>query len=83
MVVATLARILNVPAAEIAALGDTSNDVLMFHESGFSIAMGNANAEVKSQANAVTDTNENEGFAHAMEKFILGRIETSDEDKSR
>jgi hypothetical protein len=83
MVVATLAKNLNIPAAEIAALGDTSNDVLMFRESGFSIAMGNANAEVKSQASAVTDTNENDGFAQAMEKFILGRIETNEKDESR
>jgi hydroxymethylpyrimidine pyrophosphatase-like HAD family hydrolase len=53
-------------------MGDMPNDVLMFRKSGFSIAMGNASDEVKSQARAVTDTNENEGFAKAMEKFILG-----------
>ncbi|MEK4032055.1 Cof-type HAD-IIB family hydrolase [Methylocystis sp. IM3] len=78
MVVTTLAKNLNIPAAQIAALGDTSNDVLMFRGSGFSIAMGNASAEVKSEASAVTDTNENDGFAKAMEKFILARIEKSD-----
>ncbi|RTL79401.1 MAG: HAD family phosphatase [Hyphomicrobiales bacterium] len=84
MVVATLAKNLNIPVAQIAALGDTSNDVLMFRGSGFSIAMGNASAEVKSQASAVTDTNENDGFAKAMEKFILARIEKSEnEDESR
>jgi hydroxymethylpyrimidine pyrophosphatase-like HAD family hydrolase len=49
------------------------NDVLMFRKSGFSIAMGNASDDVKSQASVVTDSNENEGFAKAMERFILGR----------
>ena len=51
--------------------GDMPNDVLMFRKSGFSIAMGNASDEVKAHASTVTDGNENEGFAKAMEKFIL------------
>ena len=52
-------------------MGDMPNDVLMFRKSGFSIAMGNASDEVKAQASAVTDTNENEGFAKAVRKFVL------------
>jgi hypothetical protein len=47
------------------------NDVLMFRNSGFSIAMGNASDEVKAQSSAVTDSNENEGFAKAVRKFLL------------
>jgi len=47
------------------------NDVLMFRKSGFSIAMGNSSDEVKSQASAVTDSNQDEGFAKAVRKFIL------------
>jgi hydroxymethylpyrimidine pyrophosphatase-like HAD family hydrolase len=47
------------------------NDVLMFAHSGFSIAMGNASAEVQRAARRVTGTNQNEGFADAVEKFIL------------
>jgi hydroxymethylpyrimidine pyrophosphatase-like HAD family hydrolase len=43
----------------------------MFRKSGFSIAMGNASDAVKAQASAVTDSNENEGFAKAVRKFIL------------
>jgi hydroxymethylpyrimidine pyrophosphatase-like HAD family hydrolase len=43
----------------------------MFCKSGFSIAMGNASDEVKAQASAVTDSNENEGFANAVRKFVL------------
>lgn len=66
-----LSKTLNIPLAEIAAIGDQLNDVLMFRPAGFSIAMGNAPDEVKRQASAVTDTNENEGFAKALENFIL------------
>ena len=39
------------------------------------IAMGNASKEVQSKANFVTDTNEQEGFAHAMERFVLNRTQ--------
>ena len=71
-VVEYLSSHLNVPADEIATIGDQPNDVLMFKRSGFSIAMGNASDEVKSQADATTDSYDNEGFAKAMERHILG-----------
>ena len=67
-----LARRLKVPIEEIATIGDQPNDVLMFKRSGFSIAMGNASDEVKKQADATTDSYNDEGFAKAMERFILG-----------
>jgi Cof subfamily protein (haloacid dehalogenase superfamily) len=70
-VVATLSKILKIPAAQIVTFGDMPNDVLMFNKSGFSIAMGNASDEVKAQASAVTDSNEDEGFAKAVRKFVL------------
>ena len=63
---------LDVPAARIATICDQPNDVLMFKRSGFSIAMGNASDEVKAHAGAVTDSYNDEGFAKAMERFILG-----------
>jgi Cof subfamily protein (haloacid dehalogenase superfamily) len=66
-----LSHQLSVPAEEIATIGDQPNDVLMFKKSGFSIAMGNASDEVKAQAAAVTDSYNDEGFAKAMERFIL------------
>jgi hydroxymethylpyrimidine pyrophosphatase-like HAD family hydrolase len=62
---------LGIPPEQIATIGDMPNDVLMFRKSGFSIAMGNASDEVKKQASAVTDSNEDEGFAKAIRKFIL------------
>ena len=71
-VVEYLSQHVGVPEREIATIGDQQNDVLMFKRSGFSIAMGNASAEVKVQADATTSSNNDEGFAHAMEHFILG-----------
>ena len=71
-VVEYLSQHIGVPEQEIATIGDQQNDVLMFKRSGFSIAMGNASDDVKAQAAAVTDSYNNEGFAKAMEIFILG-----------
>jgi hydroxymethylpyrimidine pyrophosphatase-like HAD family hydrolase len=63
--------ILKIPAAEIATIGDMPNDVNMFKKSGVSIAMGQASDEVKKGATYVTTSSEEEGFANAMEKFII------------
>ena len=67
-----LSRLLEIPEEEIATIGDQPNDVLMFERSGFSIAMGNASDEVKRQASAVTNSSDDEGFAKAVERFLLG-----------
>lgn len=56
---------------EIATIGDGPNDVLMFTQSGLSIAMGNASPEVQRAARRVSKSNEDEGFAYALEHFIL------------
>jgi Cof subfamily protein (haloacid dehalogenase superfamily) len=66
-----LSRVIGIPPAEIATIGDQPNDVLMFHRSGFSIAMGNASDDVKRQASATTDSCDDEGFAKAVVRFIL------------
>jgi Cof subfamily protein (haloacid dehalogenase superfamily) len=71
-VVDYLSRHLNVPTEEIATLGDQPNDVLMFKRSGLSIAMGNASDQVKAQASVTTDSYNDEGFAKALERYILG-----------
>ena len=71
-VVEYLSRHFGVPAAEIATIGDQPTDVPMFQRSGFSIAMGNASDQVKGQASVVTESYNDEGFAKAMERFILG-----------
>jgi Cof subfamily protein (haloacid dehalogenase superfamily) len=67
-----LAKLLKIPLAEIAVIGDGGNDVAMFERSGLSIAMGNASPEVRRAADFVTDSNREDGFANAMERFILG-----------
>ena len=70
-VVTTLSKLLSVPTDEIATIGDMPNDVLMFVKSGVSVAMGNASLEVQKSATYVTSSNQEEGFANAMEQFIL------------
>lgn len=72
-VVLALSKELGIPADEIATIGDMPNDVTMFKRSGFSIAMGNASDAVKAQASAVTAGYDDEGFAKAIETFLLPR----------
>lgn len=60
-----------IPTEEIATIGDMPNDVTMFKKSGVSIAMGNASPEVQQAATYVTASNDEEGFARAVEDFIL------------
>jgi Cof subfamily protein (haloacid dehalogenase superfamily) len=71
-VVDVLSRRLSIPTSAIATIGDMDNDVPMFRRSGFSIAMGNATDSVKSQAKGVTASNEGDGFAVAVDRYILG-----------
>jgi transaldolase len=75
VVIERLSRYVKIPMKRIAVLGDQLNDVLMFKKSGLSIAMGNASDEVKQQATFVTTSFNEEGFANAVEQFILPRAE--------
>jgi Cof subfamily protein (haloacid dehalogenase superfamily) len=70
-VVSYLAARLGIPAEQFATIGDMPNDVLMFAHSGLSIAMGNASREVQRAARRVTASNEEDGFAKAIERFVL------------
>jgi hydroxymethylpyrimidine pyrophosphatase-like HAD family hydrolase len=72
MVILSLSRMLNIPTEQIATIGDMPTDLLMFRQSGVSIAMGNATDEVKAQATYVTKSNMEDGFAYAIDHFILG-----------
>jgi Cof subfamily protein (haloacid dehalogenase superfamily) len=76
-VVLAMSKLLNIQAEEIATIGDMPNDVLMFEKSGVSIAMGNASPEVQASATYVTSTNEEEGFAKAIEEVVLNRRSAS------
>jgi Cof subfamily protein (haloacid dehalogenase superfamily) len=70
-VITVLSEMLHIPAANVATIGDMPNDVLMFKRSGVSIAMGNASSDVQHAARFVTSSNKEEGFAAAMERFVL------------
>jgi Cof subfamily protein (haloacid dehalogenase superfamily) len=74
--VETMAKRLTISTDVVATIGDMQNDLAMFRKSGLSIAMGNATDDVKKQASHVTGSNEEEGFAGAIE-FILKRTPTS------
>jgi Cof subfamily protein (haloacid dehalogenase superfamily) len=71
-VVLALAKMLQIEPSEVATFGDMPNDISMFEKSGVSIAMGQSSEEVKRAATHVTTSSEEEGFANAIERFILG-----------
>lgn len=73
----TLARWLGLPPARIASIGDQQSDVRMFERSGLSIAMGNAPPDVQARADRVTASCDAEGFALAVERFLLGEEEVT------
>jgi len=68
--VATMTKRLGIPIEAVATIGDMENDLPMFARSGVSFAMGNAADNVKRRATRVTDSNEHDGFAAAMETVL-------------
>lgn len=70
-IVEVLSTRLQIPIAEIAVLGDMENDLEMFDKAGFSIAMGNAPEAVQRRASATTGSNEDTGWADAIDRYIL------------
>jgi Cof subfamily protein (haloacid dehalogenase superfamily) len=67
-----LAKHYNIKREEIIAIGDSENDISMIEFAGVGIAMGNASEKVKKAADFITDTNDNEGVAKAINKYVLG-----------
>jgi Cof subfamily protein (haloacid dehalogenase superfamily) len=67
-----LARMLGIPRGRVMAVGDALNDLPMLLFAGLGVAVGNADEQVKAQANAVTAANEEDGVALAIEKYALG-----------
>jgi Cof subfamily protein (haloacid dehalogenase superfamily) len=68
--VEAMAQRLGISTAAVATIGDMQNDLAMFAKSGVSFAMGNATDDVKKHATHVTDSNERDGFAAAMETVL-------------
>ncbi|KGM98126.1 haloacid dehalogenase [Clostridium novyi A str. 4552] len=62
---------LGIKREEIIAIGDSGNDIDMIKYAGLGVAMGNAHEKVKEIADYVTYTNEEDGLAHVIEKFML------------
>ena len=71
--VQAIARRLGVSSDLVATIGDMQNDLAMFKVSGTSFAMGNATDDVKRQATHVTASNDEEGFATAIEMILDSR----------
>lgn len=72
--VTTLARHYGVSLDEVAVLGDQNNDLAMFKVAGFSVAMGQAPDNVRAAASEVAVSNEEDGVADAIDRFILPRF---------
>ena len=68
--VEAMARRLGIATDAVATIGDMQNDLAMFAKSGISFAMGNATDDVKARATHVTDSNERDGFAAAIETVL-------------
>lgn len=68
-----LAKALDIDPSETMALGDQQNDVTMIKAAGLGVAMGNAVAEVRENADVITTTQNQDGVGLAVEKWVLGR----------
>lgn len=73
-VVDHLCAVLGIPHDAVCTLGDMPNDVLMFARSGMGIAMGNADPQVQRTARHVTTPNTADGFARAIEHYVLPTV---------
>jgi hydroxymethylpyrimidine pyrophosphatase-like HAD family hydrolase len=69
-----MAKLLAFPLDEIAVIDDGINDIAIFERSSLSISMGNASPEVWRGADVVTGSNGEDGFANAVERFILAAM---------
>lgn len=56
---------------EVMAIGDSFNDLEMIKWAGLGVAMGNAVPVVKAAADYITRSNEEEGVAEALQRFVL------------
>ena len=73
--VAFVSEAFAIPAASIAVIGDMDNDVAMFRKAGFAIAMGNGSPAALAAADMITRSNNDDGFAAAMDALLGGGTE--------
>ena len=67
-----LTELLGIPASEMVAIGDNENDISMIKYAGLGIAMDNGEDIAKEASQYVTASNNHDGVAQAIEKFVLG-----------
>jgi Cof subfamily protein (haloacid dehalogenase superfamily) len=72
-----IAGVFNVSPAQVAVIGDGPNDIEMFREAGISIAMGQGVDEVIQAARVITSSNDNDGWARGIEKYVLGAAQSA------
>lgn len=65
-------KLIGIDMDQVIAIGDSLNDISMIREAGLGIAMGNAQDVVKRTADAVTSTNDDDGVARAIRRFVFG-----------
>ena len=68
---AGIARLLGIETAAVMALGDGINDITMLQRAGFGVAMANGSDPVRAAAAVVTDDCDADGFAKAVERYVL------------
>lgn len=69
--IARLAELMEIPAEQVLAIGDSGNDVAMLTSAAIGVAMGNANAEAREAARYMVSDNEHDGVAEALERFCM------------
>ncbi|EJA4670650.1 sugar-phosphatase [Escherichia coli] len=69
--VARMAEFLNIPRENVMCIGDHGNDLAMVKYAGVGVAMGNAEPSIKEAAQFVTTTNQEDGVAVAINKFVF------------
>jgi hypothetical protein len=67
-----LARQWGIAPSEIMVVGDNRNDAEMLAYAGLGVVMGNAEEELKALGDYVTGTNDEDGLAQALRRFVLG-----------
>lgn len=69
----SLCKKLGLTNENVMALGDGLNDLSMIEFAGMGVAVDNANPTLKEAANFISKSNDEDGFAYAIEKFVLGK----------
>ncbi len=69
-----MARLLRVPLRQVVAVGDELNDLSMIQVAGLGVAMGNAPRELRRAADYVAPSNDDDGLAEVIRRFILRTV---------